>query len=117
MANLSVEKVAAALRAHNGIILKAAAACGVGRPTLYKFIKEHPELEDVRNECNEELLDVAESNITKALNEAELKTTRWFLERKGKDRGYTTRSEVTGADGEPLQTQTIERRIVDPAAE
>lgn len=114
MAILSVEKAAKALRVHRGIILRAAEACGVDRSTFYKFMEKHPELKDVRNECDEELLDVAEANVIKALDDEDMKTTRWYLERKGKERGYVTRQEQTGADGEPLQFQAIERTVVTP---
>lgn len=114
MAKLSIAKAEKALRAHHGILSKAAEACDVSRQTFYKFMREHPQLEDVRAECGEDLLDIAEASVINDLRNAEMKTTRWFLDRKGKDRGYTTRQEQTGADGEPLQFETIERRIVDP---
>ncbi|QIG68857.1 hypothetical protein EVB71_005 [Rhizobium phage RHph_Y55] len=114
MAKLSVAKAEAALRAHHGILLKAAEACGVTRKTFYKFMEQHPHLKEVREECDEVLLDVAEAAIVNALGASDMKTVRWYAERKGKDRGYTTRTESTGKDGEPLQMGVIERRIVDP---
>lgn len=118
MAKLSVAKVEKALRAHSGIILKAAEACGVHRHTMRKFIDEHPELEEVRKEADEELLDVGEAHIVNAVTTGDLKTIRWHLERKGKDRGYTTRGELTGADGGPLEgMHTIRREIVDTEGE
>ncbi|QIG73228.1 hypothetical protein EVC02_007 [Rhizobium phage RHph_N17] len=119
MAKLSVAKAEAALRAHHGILLKAAEACGVSRMTFYKFMKQHPHLEEVRAECDEILLDVGEAAVVKVItaDEPDMKTVRWHLERKGKDRGYTTRQESTGKDGEPLQMGVIERRIVDPEGE
>lgn len=84
--------------------------------TFYKFMEEHPELKDVRNECDEELLDVAEASVVSAIHEGkDMKTVRWYLERKGKERGYVTRQEQTGADGEPLQFQAIERTVVRPS--
>lgn len=117
MAKLSVAKAEAALRAHHGILLKAAEACGVSRLTFYKFMDKHPHLKEVRAECDETLLDVAEASVVQDLNRGEMKTTRWFLDRKGKDRGYTTRQEQTGADGGPLEFESIDRHIVDPAGE
>lgn len=117
MSKLSITKVEKALREHHGVILRAAEACGVARMTLYKFIEANPSLQEVRAEMDEELLDVAESAITTALKASDMKTVRWYAERKGKNRGYTTRQEMTGADGGPLETQTIERRIVDPEGE
>jgi len=112
---LTVDKATRALREHHGIILKAAEACGVSRPYFYQFMEKHPELETIRAEASDVLLDIAEANVVADLGKGDGKTTRWFLDRKGKDRGYTTRQEVTGADGGPLEgINTIRREIVDP---
>lgn len=112
---LSIEKVEKALRKYHGILGKTAEACGVSRPTLNKFIAKHPHLKEVRQEVDENLIDVAEANVVGALDGGDMKTTRWFLERKGKDRGYVTRQEQTGKNGEPLAVTAIKRTIVDPA--
>lgn len=113
--SLSVSKAEKALREHHGVIKYAAEACGVSRQTFWRFMQDHPELEEVRQECDEELLDIGETHIHTAIVEGkDMKTIRWHLERKGKNRGYTTRQEQTGADGGPLEYETVERRIVDP---
>lgn len=114
MAKLSIAKATKALREHHGVILYAAEACGVARQTFWKFMKDNPELEDVRNECEEGLLDIGEKHLTTAIGTGDMKTIRWHLERKGKNRGYTTRQETTGADGAPLEIAQIERRVIDP---
>lgn len=117
MAKLSIKRVENALLKHQGIILKAAEALGCTRPALYKFLKEHPELELVRDEARDRLLDVAESNMAKAIEGGEdMKTTLWYLERMGKNRGYSTRVEQTGADGAPVEYSEIRRTVIDPAA-
>lgn len=114
MGKLSIAKAIKALREHDGIIKYAAEACGVSRPTFYKFMEAHPELEEVRQEADEELLDIGEGHVRTALKGGDLKTIRWHLERKGKNRGYNTRVEQTGADGGPLEYGAVERRVVDP---
>lgn len=111
---LSMAKAEKALREHHGVILYAAEACGVSRMALYNFMQKHPELREVQQEASEVLLDIGEKHLTTAISTGDMKTIRWHLERKGKDRGYTTRTESTGKDGEPLQMGVIERRIVDP---
>lgn len=111
---LSIAKVEAALRKYKGILSSAAEACGVARTTLYRFMEKHPELKEVRNELDETLLDVAETNVITDLEKGDMKTTRWYLDRKGKDRGYVTRAEQTGKDGAPLLVNSIKRTIVDP---
>lgn len=114
MTTLTLRKAEKALRENQGIITYAAEACGVARQTLWKFMQKHPELREVQEEASEVLLDIGEKHLTSAIEKGDMKTIRWHLERKGKDRGYTTRQETTGKDGEPLQMGVIERRIVDP---
>jgi len=114
MGKLSIVKATKALREHHGVILYAAEACGVSRQTFWRFMQEHPELEEVRQECDEVLLDIGDKHITTALNAGDMKTIRWYQERKGKNRGYNTRVEQTGADGGPLEYGAVERRVVDP---
>lgn len=114
---LSITKAEKALREHNGIVLKAAEACGVTRKTFYRFMEKHPHLQEVREEVDETLLDVAEAHVITDLHAGERKTIRWYLDRKGKDRGYTTRQEQTGRDGGPLEFGEVERVIVDPDEE
>lgn len=116
LAKLTLTRVTAALLEHSGILLKAAEALGCTRPSLYEFIKKHPELEQVREEARERLLDVGEGYVSLAMHAGDMKTVRWALERLGKNRGYTTRQEMTGADGEPVAYSEIRRTVVDPAA-
>lgn len=115
--DLTVENVEAALREGHGIILYAANLLKTSRQRLYRFIAEHPELEEVRREAEVELVDVAEQHLRRNLVRGDMKTIRWYLDRKGKDRGYTTRVEQTGADGGPLEFERIERVMVEPGEE
>lgn len=112
---LTVERVTKALRENFGILGPAAEALGVGRNTLWAFRKEHPELDDIIKEIEEGTLDLAETVISKSIKDGNVKTAQWYAERKGKDRGYSTRVETTGANGEPIKHTEIRRTIVDPA--
>lgn len=112
---LSIKKAAAALCEHKGIVTYAAESCGVSRQYFTKFMTLHPELEEVREEASEILLDIGEKHLTTAIVGGDLKTIRWHMERKGKNRGYNTRVEQTGADGGPLEYNAVERRVVDPS--
>lgn len=114
MGKLTIRMVEKAFLAHHGILLKSAEALGVERTTLYAFLKKHPHLEQVREEAKERLLDVGEGHVATAMELGDMKTVRWAMERLGKNRGYSTRVENTGADGEPLAYTKIERHVVDP---
>jgi len=111
---LTVSKAREALLQERGVVKYAALALGVHRWTLFKFIKEHPELNDVRDEALNEFLDDCEHKVIAAVDANDMQTARWALERLGKNRGYSLRVESTGADGAPLKLNRIERVIVDP---
>jgi len=50
----------------------------------------------------ESLVDRAESKLMEAVDKGELKAVLFVLETMGKERGWTKRTEVTGADGAAL---------------
>lgn len=114
---LTVKKATEALRQERGVVKYAAKALGVHRWTLHKFIQEHPELNEVRDEALNEFLDDCEHKVIGAVDAGDMQTVRWALERLGKGRGYSTRVESTGADGEPLQFAAIERHVIDPVGD
>ncbi|CDX30865.1 hypothetical protein MPLA_140352 [Mesorhizobium sp. ORS 3359] len=98
-------RVIEALRLNGGIKAAAAAALKVGRTTLHRFLAAHPEVKAAAADVDEETLDLAESQVVKAIRAGDLPTVRWFLELKGRDRGYVRRVENTGKDGGPIKTQ------------
>lgn len=114
---LTVKKATEALLQERGVVKYAAKALGVHRWTLHKFIQEHPELNEVRDEALNEFLDDCEHKVIAAVDANDMQTVRWALERLGKDRGFSSRVESTGANGEPLAFERIERVIIDPQAE
>ncbi|OHV67905.1 hypothetical protein LCM4576_23600 [Mesorhizobium sp. LCM 4576] len=105
LTNQDAARVVEALRAHAGIKTAAAAALKVGKTTLYAFLKAHPDVMEAAADVDEEILDLAESEVAKAIRAGDMATVRWFLELKGKDRGYVRRVENTGKDGGPIQTR------------
>lgn len=56
------------------------------------------------NEC-ETVLDMAESVILKSIKDGDSGDAKWYLTRKGKDRGYVERQEMTGKDGGPIESE------------
>lgn len=111
---LTPEAVADALPATGAILSDTAKVLGVTRQALFHFLEKHPELQALRADVEEEMLDVAESWVVAAIKAGDQKMIRWYLDRKGKSRGYTVRVESTGADGRPIEFSTIKREVVDP---
>lgn len=87
----------AALRRNAGIIALAAKDIGISRQGLHERVSKSEHLQRVRQEIDETNLDAAESVIMEAIvRKKDVATARWLAERKGKQRGYTTRAEVEG---------------------
>lgn len=95
------QDVYAALFASEGNISTAAALLGNKRSRLDRYLKANPEFYEILENFTETLVDNAEAHSNAAVT-TDLVHTRWYLERKGKARGYNTRSELTGANGVDL---------------
>lgn len=80
--------------------------CQVGTSEAYKWRKEDEGFEkgvtEARHIGMENAMDVAENGSMKLLMGEDGKHIRWFLETKGKGRGYVKRVEQTGKDGSSL---------------
>lgn len=110
---LNIEDVKVALESNAGIVKQAAVSLGVSRSTLHNFLKENEaELAETRQQIRASAVDLAESQVMIALKKGDMRTVRWFLDRFAKERGYTTRVELTGKNGEPVQHEVA---TIDPA--
>lgn len=105
-----------------GVLADIAANIGVERNTIYNWCKEDEEFAKALEDSRERFLDLAESNLRKLVagvpaietdENGNKKFAGWVekpsetaiiftLKTRGKKRGYVERSEVTGADGEPI---------------
>jgi hypothetical protein len=99
---MTLEVVRDALRDARGNLTKAAERIRCTRQTIYNYIKDHPELEDVRNEARQTALDRVEDRLWDAAEDGESWAVTFALKTQAKDRGYSERHEVTGADGGAL---------------
>lgn len=80
--------------------------------TLYNYCKKHPNYSSKKELLKNSPKIVARRNIVKDLNDGDVKTSKWYLERKAKDE-FSNRQElkdVTEEDNEAIQ---ILRRIID----
>lgn len=100
---LTLLKIEEAIRASGGIKTIAAHMLNISRSTLYRHLAKHPRLADVCDEVESELCDLAEAEIIKAIRAGDMPTVRWYLETKGRDRGYSRRVENTGPNGGAMQ--------------
>jgi Bacterial regulatory protein, Fis family len=77
-----------AIKDSGGIITDIAARLGVDRKTIYNRLQADQELVDLLEEERDHCLDIAESHIRAALIKGDLKICAWYLQCKGRDRGY-----------------------------
>jgi regulatory Fis family protein len=106
---LTVERVKTAIEATGGIKTATALSLGIARSTLYKFLDANPELDECFVEQLESAKDLAEGNVLKAIKAQDMNTTRWFLDRMAKDRGYGNITIGVKNDGDkPLRVATEE---------
>jgi len=91
-----------ALEDARGIKSDAARKLGVSRQTLDNYMVRYPELKEVMDKARDSLVDAAESKLSMLVEAGEIRAVLFTLETLGKNRGYSKRTEVTGADGANL---------------
>ena len=105
-----------ALREKHGNLSAAARFLGCSRNTISRYIKIYPTVKAVADEERETLIDFAENQLFKQVQEGNITAIIFTLKTIGKSRGYVERQEVTGADGKPVETKITEiviRKEVD----
>jgi AcrR family transcriptional regulator len=75
---------------------------GCSRQTLDNAIERWPELGLMIAEENTNIVDIAESKLMTQVEAGDMRAVLFTLETKGKDRGWSRRTEVTGKDGAAL---------------
>ena len=92
----------AALDGTKGIVRPACRTTGVSPATFYRWYNEDPDFHDRVDDVKELQKDFAESLILKKIEEEDTTMLIFYAKTQMKDRGYTTRTEVVGKDGESL---------------
>ena len=58
---------------------------GIHRDSLYSYQKEHPEFQEEKKLLKQNPVISAKKNVVTAIKNGDMKTTRWYLERKCKE--------------------------------
>ena len=88
-----------ALREKHGNLSAAARFLGCSRNTISRYIDLYPTVKAVADEERETLIDFAENQLFKQVQDGNITAIIFTLKTIGKSRGYVERQEVTGADG------------------
>lgn len=86
-----------------GIVTTACQKAEVSRSQYYIWMREDPEFADAVKDIENITYDFVESQLYRQIQENNVHATMFFLKTRGKHRGYTERTEITGPDGEALQ--------------
>lgn len=110
---ISNAQIKAALKISSGIAAHAAERLQTSRQNIWQRIQRSTELQMYIAEIEQNIIDQAEAIVLVAMNERQqpenkkptkeaVRISQWMLDRKGRGRGYSTRTELTGPDGAPL---------------
>lgn len=108
----TTEDFAAALEKAGGNQTAAAESLGVSRMTVWRAIKKWPGLQEVIEAAEAELIDVAEGNVAKLVRDGDQRASEFLLRYRAKER-WSTRHEMTGAEGAPIQYSDMSEAEID----
>ena len=100
-----------ALERSLGIVSTACKTVGISRQTHYNWL-EDADYKQAVSEVGDVALDFAESHLHKLIKDGNPAATIFFLETKGKGRGYVERQEIAVAEKKPLSWFTAENADV-----
>lgn len=83
-----------AMKKSGGILKDACEKTGIARQTIYDWRRADPEFDAACNETQELMLDEAETRLIAAVRRGNLKAVKFYLERKGRSRGYDLHQDI-----------------------
>jgi len=106
--NFTCEQVTIAIKGTAGIVSNIAKKLACDWSTASRYIGKWDATKVAYANEKEAVLDLAESTLVKSIRDGDVQSAKWILSTKGKERGYTERQELTGADGkEPITIKII----------
>lgn len=90
-----------------GIITAIAKKIGCTWHTAQRYITDYPTIQRAWQDERETILDMSEMALFGQVKNGESWAVKYVLSTLGKSRGYTERTEVTGADGGPLTVHVV----------
>lgn len=105
---LTIEDVREALEKTEGNVTEAARALGVSRTAIYKKINKHEELEGVLDDTRNALVDLAESELRKAIKGGNITAIIFTLKTQGRVRGYVERQEIENSGEVSIKVEYVD---------
>ena len=110
MVKITKQRFKQALNGTGGIMLSIANNMGVTREGVYKWIKKHPDMQELRLQEEEKIIDIAENSLFTQAKDKEQWATKYLLSTKGKRRGYTEKQEVEHS-GQGITINLVETSV------
>ena len=110
---ISSQEIVAALEQSEGILVDAAKLLGVRRFELEDIINGDEHLSRVHISLIEEVIDRAQKNVFKAVSDGNYTASIFVLQNIGKERGFSTRAELTLKSTAKDVNQMSEKELVD----
>ena len=73
----------------------------ISERTFYSVLEKNERLKEYFNLLQKNVNKIAKQNIVKKIEDGDIEISKWWSERKNKEE-FSTRSELTGKDGEDL---------------
>ena len=105
--NITEKALIASLKEHAGVFVLVARQLGCDRSNITHRVARSKKLQAVVQEIEDEVGDIAVGVIRDALLKKDRTMARWYAGMKLKDRGFSTRTEITGKDGAALPAATV----------
>ena len=101
----SPQQVIEAISGTGGIKSTIAKRLDVTRWTVDNYLERWKTVKEAYNEEREKIVDMAETKLLEKIRGGDYPAIRFFLMTQAKDRGYTERQEITGADGDVIRVK------------
>ena len=96
MAKLNKKKVKKAITGSGGVLSVLAEKCDVSRSAITQFLqkKRNQDVKELIEQEKERIIDLAENKLHGLINKEDFQAIKYFLNTKGKSRGYVERQEM-----------------------
>ena len=107
-AKITQEMMLEAIKNTQGLVskiqrkLESALGEKVSWDTTLKYVQKWQSCVDAVKAEKEAMLDLAENAVYKELSDGDVRTAKWYLKMKGKERGYVETQEIQMANTDPL---------------
>ena len=78
----------------HGIVSDACRSVKVSRVTYYEYYNNDEDFKKAINEIENSVLDYVEGKLFKLIDKGDVASTIFYMKTKGKNRGYTEKSEI-----------------------